>query len=321
MKALVTGAAGFIGSNICERLLADGHTVIGVDSFTNYYDVSLKRKNIEIVENSKFTLIEGDLNNIDLKSLISDVEVIFHQAGQPGVRSSWGSEFSQYCDQNILATQRLLEAARSSDSLSRFVYASSSSIYGNAASYPTTEADLPRPLSPYGVSKLAGEHLCSLYGENFGVPTVSLRYFTVYGPRQRPDMAFTRFTKAAIQGTPITLYGDGEQIRDFTFVGDIVGANLLAASSSGVAPGSVLNVSGGSRVTVNQVIALLEEIADREILITREDRFPGDVLQTGGSSANAKELLGWQARVSLKEGLAAQYDWAKGILASSIGAR
>ncbi|KAA9084155.1 NAD-dependent epimerase/dehydratase family protein [Microbacterium radiodurans] len=310
MKVLITGAAGFVGSRIARRALAEGHQVVGVDALTDYYDPEIKRRNVKLLTGSNFEFVAGDLLDQDLKSLLDGVNVIFHQAGQPGVRSSWGRDFEIYLRANIAATQQLLEAAVGSQSLRAMVYASSSSVYGDAENYPTLESDRPMPVSPYGVSKLAAEHLCTLYARNFGVPTVSLRYFTVYGPGQRPDMAFTRFCKAAVTGSPITLYGDGEQIRDFTFVDDIVEANF-AAGFGQVEPGSVFNVAGGSNVSVNEVIRTLEELSDESIQIDRRDAVSGDVRRTSGSTAAIQSALGWSPKVSLKEGLAAQFEWAR----------
>src|SRR5437867_362931 len=251
--ALVTGAAGFIGSHLTDRLLAEGVRVTGVDSFTDYYDPSLKRGNVAgALGQAEFRLLELDLGSADLASL-PEVDVVFHQAAQPGVRASWGAEFAVYTHHNVLATQRLLERYRRSR-LERFVYASSSSVYGDAERYPTDESLLPRPFSPYGVTKLAGEHLVLLYGRNFEMPVSALRYFTVYGPRQRPDMAFHRFCRALLQGEPITVYGDGRQSRDFTYIDDAVEANVRAGRSS--APQGVYNVGGGSQVEVLEAIAI-----------------------------------------------------------------
>ena len=232
MKALVTGAAGFIGSTLSARLLADGWDVTGIDALTPYYDPALKRANLERLGGA-FTFVQEDLRTADLDALLDGVDVVFHEAGQPGVRASWGDEFGIYLDANVAATQALLEAAKRAPGLQRLVYASSSSVYGDAARFPVLEVDLPQPVSPYGVTKLAAEHLCSLYASNFGVPTVSLRYFTVFGPRQRPDMAFTRFLTAVRDDRPITLYGTGEQIRDFTYVDDVVEANVAGGHRDG----------------------------------------------------------------------------------------
>ena len=310
MKALVTGAAGFIGSSISAELLARGHQVVGVDLLTDYYDTALKAENLARLTGG-FTFVQADLNTADLPALLADVEVVFHQAGQPGVRDSWGKDFGVYLAANVGATQCLLEAARTAPRLRRLVYASSSSVYGDAQDYPTTELDRPQPVSPYGVTKLAAEHLCTLYATNFGVPTVSLRYFTVYGPRQRPDMAFTRFLTAAATGTAISLFGTGEQVRDFTFVGDVVEANLLAAQED-VAPGTVLNIAGGTHVSVVEVLDLIRGISGRPVRVERHPRSDGDVFRTGGEASLAAELLGWKPSVSIEEGLALQWEWVRG---------
>lgn len=309
MKALVTGSAGFIGSTLAARLLSEGHSVVGVDSFTDYYDPSFKRANTARLSSPNFTLVEADLLRMDLEPLLDGVDVVFHQAGQPGVRASWGADFRTYSDSNINVTQRLLEAARQLGTLERFVYASSSSVYGNAERYPTQEGDTPLPVSPYGVSKLAGEHLCTLYASNFGLKTVSLRYFTVYGPRQRPDMAFTRFVRAAIAGETIRIFGSGEQIRDFTYVDDIVHANLLAATVP-LAPGAVLNVSGGSSISVNGVLELLAPLVGRPLDIEYVAAVAGDVARTGGDARLITQLLHWDPLVDIREGLGEQLAWA-----------
>ncbi|MDT5066238.1 MAG: hypothetical protein QOK02_2393 [Mycobacterium sp.] len=309
MYALVTGAAGFVGSHLTQRLRREGHEVTGLDSFTAYYDVGLKRANAEAAIRAGAKFVEGDLNVIDLDSVLDGVDVIFHLAGQPGVRSSWGKEFSTYTHCNIDATQRLLEAGRGSRTLRRLVYASSSSVYGDAERYPTRESDHPQPVSPYGVTKLAAEHLCSLYAKSFDVPTVNLRYFTVYGPGQRPDMAFTRFAQAALRGDEIEVYGSGEQVRDFTYVEDVVEANLLAATRD-VAPGTVLNVAGGSHTTVNEVLQIFEELAGQRLSINRGGAVAGDVSRTGGDTTAIRAVLGWKPTVTLRDGIARQFGWA-----------
>lgn len=305
-KALVTGAAGFIGSHLSKRLLADGWHVTGVDCFTDYYARTAKEQNLTTVrDNAHFTFVETDLVTADLPVLTAGTDVIFHQAGQPGVRASWGSDFDIYTHNNVLATQRLLETVKGSD-LYRFVYASSSSIYGDARTLPVAENTLPRPLSPYGVTKLAAEHLCNLYHANFGVPTVSLRYFTVYGPHQRPDMAFPRFIKALLRGKAIPLYGDGEQTRDFTFIGDAVQANVLAAEAP---PGSIFNIGGGSRVTINQVIATLEELVGKPAQVQYQGKQAGDVRHTWADTSAAREVMGFVPQVKLCDGLAEEVAW------------
>jgi UDP-glucose 4-epimerase len=306
--ALVTGAAGFIGSTLTDRLLADGVRVTGVDAFTDYYDVTLKRRNIAgALRHAAFELLELDLGTADLARL-PEVDVVFHNAAQPGVRASWGSEFGAYTQHNVLATQRLLERYKRSK-LERFVYASSSSIYGDAESYPTSEAMLPRPFSPYGVTKLAGEHLAMLYGRNFGTPVAALRYFTVYGPRQRPDMAFHRFCRAMLADEPITVYGDGRQSRDFTFVSDAVEANVRAWKRA--APQGVYNVGGGSQVEVLEAISLLEKSLGRKARVNLEPRPAGDPLRTRADATRLAADLGYATAVGIADGLAAQAEWAR----------
>lgn len=308
MRVAVTGAAGFIGSTLAERLVAVGHDVLGIDCFTPYYDVAAKRRNLaDLEECQTFTLLEADLRTCQLEPILEDREVLFHQAGQPGVRLSWSRDFSAYVEHNILVTQRLLEAARTAG-LGKFVYASSSSVYGNAESYPTHESTMPQPFSPYGVTKLAAEHLCSLYGQNWELPTISLRYFSVYGPRQRPDMAIHRIIEAALHHRPFPLYGTGEQIRDFTYVDDIVTANIAAASSD-LRPGTVLNISGGSSASMKDVLAAVESSIGVPVQVDYLASQPGDVLQTGGSNDLALSALGWHPEVTLADGIAAQVRW------------
>jgi UDP-glucose 4-epimerase len=306
--ALVTGAAGFIGSTLTDRLLADGVRVTGVDAFTDYYDAALKRRNLEGARrHPAFSLLELDLSQADLNALPA-VDVVFHQAAQPGVRASWGREFTTYTQYNVLATQRLLERYKDAK-LERFVYASSSSVYGDAESYPTSETVLPRPFSPYGVTKLAGEHLVLLYGRNFGVPVTALRYFTVYGPRQRPDMAFHRFCRAMLAGDPITVYGDGRQSRDFTFIADAIEANVRAWKRA--APQGVYNIGGGSQVDVLEAISLLEKSLGVKARVNFEPRPPGDPLRTRADAARLAADLGYATTVGIADGLAAEAAWAR----------
>lgn len=306
MKAVVTGAAGFVGHHLCNGLLADSRfeDVVGIDCLTDYYDTALKRSNLSLIhDDGRFRFVEADLSSADLGSVVGDADVVFHQAGQPGVRASWGATFGDYLTHNILATQRLLEYVASGGvEIRRFVYASSSSVYGNAIVYPTTELTLPAPVSPYGVTKLAAEHMCTLYARNFGVPTVSLRYFTVYGPRQRPDMLFARLVASLNGGAPVKIFGDGEQIRDFTHVDDIVRANI-AAGLSDCAPGSVFNISGGTNVSVRDVIRILSGLTGRDVPVVFGDRVPGDAVRTGGDSTSASAALSWQPRIALEVGL------------------
>src|SRR4051812_33195567 len=282
MQTLVTGAAGFIGSSLSDALLARGDSVRGVDCFTPYYGREAKAANLAgAIGQPGFELVDADLRVADIAPLLDDVDVAFHHAAQPGVRLSWADGFADYDGHNVLATQRLLEAARAVG-VQRVVYASSSSVYGNAPSYPTTEDDLPRPHSPYGVTKLAAEHLCNLYAANWGLPTVSLRYFTVYGPRQRPDMAFHRLIEAGLDGTAFPLFGDGSAIRDFTFVDDAVAANLAAADAD-CAPGTVVNVAGGGSIAMGDLLELAGEVIGAPVDIDRRPPQPGDVERTGGT--------------------------------------
>ena len=308
MRALVTGAAGFIGSTLCERLLADDWSVRGVDAFTDYYDPAVKQRNITAaLSHPAFELVRADLRSEALAPLLADIDVVFHLAAQPGVRASWADGFAVYDDHNIRATQRLLEAVRQQPA-TRLVFASSSSVYGNPERVPTEETDATRPFSPYGVTKLAGEHLCRAYAENFGVSVAVLRYFTVYGPRQRPDMAIHRLIEAARRGTPFTLFGDGSQIRDFTFVDDVVAANVAAATAE-TTDGMPINVAGGSSTTLLELVAAVGNAVGAEVPIDWRAAQPGDVGRTGGAVRRAGTAIGWAASVSLAEGIARQVDW------------
>lgn len=308
MHALVTGAAGFIGSNLVEALLARGATVRGVDCFTPYYDPGLKRANVAEIAASGFELVEADLRRADLGPLLDGVDVVFHEAAQPGVAASW-SALPDYLEHNVVVTQRLLAAVRDTGPI-RFVYASSSSVYGNAPRYPTAEGDLPAPASPYGVTKLAAEQLCGAYAAEWGVPTVTLRYFTVFGPRQRPDMAVHRLCDAALTGTPFPRYGDGEQVREMTFVADVVAATI-AAGTTDLPPGSVLNVAGGAEMTLNGLVALVGELVAHDVAVEELPARPGDARRNAGATQRARALLGWEPRVGLREGLERQLAWQR----------
>lgn len=308
--SLVTGAAGFIGSHLCERLLELGHRIIGVDAFTDYYPRPVKEANLAGLRGHPgFRLVEADLARADLAGLVGEADFVLHQAGQPGVRPSWGTHFDQYVARNILATQHLLEAARGSKRLRRVVFASSSSVYGQVRELPLREESLPQPYSPYGVTKLAAEHLCRLYHQNFGVPIVALRYFTVYGPRQRPDMGFHRFIRAALTGRAIPVYGDGEQTRDFTYVADAVEANLLALTAP--VAGGLFNIGGGSRASVNEILRTLEEVLGVTLRREAQPEQPGDVRHTWADTTRARQLLGFTPRVSLRAGLERQVAWIR----------
>ncbi len=309
MNALVTGAAGFIGSTLTAYLLDQGVTVTGVDCFADYYAREQKEENLAPLRGrAGFRLVESTLQQTDLPALLDGVTDVFHLAAQAGVRKSWGKDFRTYTVNNIEATQLLLEACVGRP-LHRFVYASTSSVYGDTAPIPMREDVRLQPVSPYGVSKLAAEQLCFLYFVNHQVPTVALRYFTVYGPRQRPDMAFHRFLRAAHDGEPITVYGDGEQTRDFTFVGDAAAATYQAAKHG--VPGQVYNIGGGSRVSVNQVLALVEQVTGRALTLTHEPPQKGDMRDTYADTSLAQRDLGFRPGTSLADGLAAEYAWLK----------
>lgn len=306
LTSLVTGAAGFLGSHISERLLQLGHKVIGVDCFTDYYARELKMANLKnLLSNSDFTLVKKDLLDVDLKSLVETIDYIFHEAAQPGVRASWGENFDVYEKNNILATQKLLEACKDSK-LRKFVYASSSSVYGDCE-LPMKENVAIRPISPYGVSKAAAESLCYLYWKSYGTPAISLRYFTVYGPRQRPDMALHKFIRNILTGKPVAIFGDGSQSRDFTFVSDVVQANILAMDSH--LNGEVFNIGGGSRISVSETVQLIENITAKKAGIKYADKEKGDVKDTLADISKAKNLLHYTPVVALLEGLEEECRW------------
>jgi UDP-glucose 4-epimerase len=310
VKAVVTGVAGFIGSHLAESLLDEGHEVVGIDCFVDYYPRPVKEANLARARAHRtFRLVEARLQDAALQPVLEGAAQVFHLAAQAGVRASWGRDFAAYTDHNVLGTQRLLEQAVAAGT-PRLVYASSSSVYGDSAALPLREDSPCRPVSPYGVTKLAAEHLGHLYERNYGLPVVSLRYFTVYGPRQRPDMAFHRFLKAARDGEPIRVFGDGRQTRDFTFVHDIVAATRAAAVSG--RPGCVYNVGGGERRALHDVLATIEGITGRPFRVVREEAQKGDMRDTFADTTAAQRDLGFRSTVSLRVGLAREWDWIRG---------
>jgi nucleoside-diphosphate-sugar epimerase len=298
MRYLVTGAAGFIGSQLLGTLLEQGHDAIGWDAFTDYYDPALKKENACDLPVERLDLAEDDIG-------LAGLDGVFHLAGQPGV-ASFGAVFPVYVRQNVLATQRLFEAAVADGT--RVVVASSSSIYGDAATYPTPEDATPRPLSPYGITKLACEHLAASYASEFGLDVATMRYFTIYGPRQRPDMAFTKVVSCLAEGRPFELYGDGSQSRSFTYVGDAVEATIAAMERA--RPGSTFNVGGGSEVSMLEAIEALGRISGRRLEVVRMPRREGDAARTAADTTRIHAELGWAPSTPFEDGLAAQWRWA-----------
>lgn len=301
-RVLVTGAAGFIGSHLCEALLARGDTVLGVDSFTEYYSTARKRANLSLAVASGLEFRRVDLSCDPLDVLVEGIDVVYHLAAQPGVRSSWGEDFDTYSRRNVVATQRLLEATLRAGG-ARFVFASSSSVYGNVGESPARESDRPAPVSPYGLTKAACEELLAVYRRAHGLSAVALRYFTVYGPRQRPEMAFASFIRAVFLGRPLQVLGDGNQTRDFTFVSDVIAATI-AAAELGSEP--VYNISGGTNSTLLDAIAQIERVAERRALISFSPSARGDAYRTNADLTAAKRDLGYTPEVSLGDGLALQ---------------
>jgi len=301
MRYLITGIAGFVGSHIAERLSQRGDEVIGLDCYLDSYAREVKEDRANWVRAMPgVTFEEGNLLDCDLGRLLQGVDVVFHEAAQAGVRTSWGETFRIYTDNNILATQRLLEACKGRP-LHRFIYASSSSVYGDDAPRPTPETAPNRPVSPYGVTKLAGEHLALLYRRNFGVPSVALRYFTVFGPRPRPDMAFCIFTRAVLSGETIHMFGDGNQSRGFTYISDVVDANLAVVDQPCV--GEVFNIGGAYEVSMNEVVRHLEEITGKQAHVVYEDMQKGDVRHTVADVSKAKAMLGYAPKMDFRRGL------------------
>ena len=310
MRALVTGCAGFIGSHLGESLLRDGHSVVGIDCFNDNYGRPQKLQNVqELMSWDAFEFVPVDLSRGDLKSLTDDCDAVFHLAAEPGVRPSWReNRYDFYNRNNVLATQHLLSAMR--DAPKRLVYASSSSVYGDSEVFPTPETAVPRPISPYGMSKLSGEHLCHMYEKHFGIETVSLRYFTVFGPRQRPDMAFHRFCRAAVEGTQISVYGDGRQTRDFTYVEDIISATRAAAGTD-VPTDSVYNIGGGTPASIRDVLDLLRDFAGGDLNVEYLSPEAGDVRDTEADTSAARRDLGFAPTTALKDGLLAEFEWVR----------
>lgn len=307
---LVTGAAGFIGSHLCVDLQRCDHQVRGVDSFTDYYARPLKEENVAWAQTlGQFEFANDDLTSADLGALLDGVDGVFHLAAQPGVRASWGDEFEIYLRDNVLATQRIFSAAAARGV--RVVYASSSSIYGDAERYPTAEEVAPRPISPYGITKLGCEHLARSFARAMALDAVGLRYFTVFGPRQRPDMAFTRLARAAVCGDTFELLGDGNQSRDFTYVADAVAATVAAMEWG--RSGFNYNVGGGAETTLNRVIELVEELSGNAVAVRRGDRAAGDVRRTASDTARIRHDAGWLPRTSVRDGLAQQLEWIRSV--------
>ncbi|MGI6483832.1 MAG: GDP-mannose 4,6-dehydratase [Methanobacterium sp.] len=310
MRALVTGCAGFIGSNLVDYLLEKDFEVIGIDNFTDYYSRNLKESNItDAKDQSNFTFLEKDL--LEMNKFPEKIDYVFHLAAQAGVRASWGEKFHIYTKNNIEATQRLLEFYKDVE-IEKFVYSSSSSVYGDVQ-LPMNEKSILKPVSPYGVSKLAGEHLSYLYWKNYGVPTVSLRYFTVYGPRQRPDMAINKFTQAIINNNEISIYGNGEQTRDFTYVEDVLKANMKAAEN--YCTGEIYNIGGGNRISISDLINILEGIINKKATIKKRESEKGDVKDTLADVEKAQKELKWTPKVRIENGLSKYVKW---ILESSV---
>ncbi len=314
MKCVVTGAAGFIGSALSKKLLSRGHRVVGIDNFSPYYAKALKKTNLDRLKGLKgFSFMEKDILRAGLPELLKGAEYVFHLAAQAGVRSSWGEEFKIYTDNNIMASQKLLEAAKNCRSLKKLVYASSSSVYGDADELPVRETTPTNPMSPYGVSKLAAEKLCFLYEKNYGLPAVAVRLFTVYGPGQRPDMAFNIFVKKILRGEPLPVFSGGRQTRDFTYIDDITDGIILAAGKG--TPGEVYNLGGGNRISLNGAIKIIERLAGRKAVVLRKGSAKGDVKHTWSDISKAKKQLGYSPKTKIEEGLNNEYAWMENTLA------
>ena len=308
-SVLVTGCAGFLGSHLCEALLAHGHAVTGIDCFTDYYPRALKEANLAGLRRAPgFRLVEADIARVPLASLVGDVNVVFHLAAQAGVRNSFGGGLSPYLHHNVRGTERLLEAVADLQPAA-FVYASSSSVYGDQDVYPVGEDASLRPLSPYGATKVITEQLAGAFWRSHGVPVVGMRYFTVYGPRQRPDMAFSRFISRALEGRPLPVLGDGHQVREFTYVADVVDATIAAAERGD--RGAVYNVGGGQAVALHEVIGVLEDLLDRPLAVEHSEAGLGDPRRTEADVSRANRDLGYRPSTPLAEGLACQIEYVQ----------
>jgi nucleoside-diphosphate-sugar epimerase len=311
MKCLITGVAGFIGSSLADKLLELGNQVIGIDCLNDYYSPQIKKNNIKpLLENKKFVFKTADILFTDLSEYLREIDIIYHLASQPGVRGSWGKNFSIYVENNIHATQILLEACIDLP-IKKFIYASSSSVYGDVPILPVKEDTPLKPISPYGVTKLAGENLAFLYYKAYGIPVVSLRYFTVFGPKQRPDMAFSRFLKAALNDEPIQIFGTGNQTRDFTYIEDAVTGTMLAVE--GGRPGQIYNIGGGKRISLNEVLNIIEKVIGKKLKIERIDAQKGDVQHTFADILKAQRDFNYRPQFPLSQGIEKQYVWIKKI--------
>jgi nucleoside-diphosphate-sugar epimerase len=310
MKCVVTGAAGFIGSHLCKALLDEGSEVVGIDRLSNYYSPKIKMMNIRELQEDGLTFIHADLATSDLTQFLEDADIVFHLAAQPGVRGSWGPSFRVYVKDNILATQRLLEAMSASQTR-KLVFASSSSIYGESESYPTNEDTPPRPISPYGVTKLCAENLCRVYSQSHGIKTIILRYFSIYGPKQRPDMAIYRFIDAVLRGRKIEVYGSGEQERDFTYISDAVQATLRAARID--RNFEIINIGRGRPVKLKEIIETITKISGRRAEVEYKEEQRGDVKKTYADISKAREILGYEPQVDIDKGIELQYVWQRSI--------
>ena len=309
----VTGVAGFIGSHIAEKLLQNNFKVIGIDSFTPYYPKKIKKNNLkQCLKNKNFSFINKDLIETNLLPLFQKSQHLFHLAAQPGVRSSWGTQFETYVKENILVTQQILEYARIAKSFKTIVMASSSSVYGEQEGKMNEENTFTKPISPYGVTKLAAENICRIYAENYNLPITSLRYFTVYGPRQRPEMAFMQFIKAALTDREIAVYGDGSQTRDFTYIDDIVDASISCIESN--LSQEILNIGGGFVVSINDILKLLIDISQTELKISYTPKQKGDVIHTEADISKAVRLIDYKPKTKIKDGLIQEFTYVKNTL-------